>query len=66
MFYIYSVSLSTEEGFRIELVVIRGVLTGRSEGKQIYEWLNAVVDDAVRDRRDIRVCSIVWLSVDLS
>ena len=40
----------------IELVVIRGIAAGHSFTDRLYEWLDEVVEYAVDERRDIRVC----------
>lgn len=44
-------------GFRVELVVMRKVLDEANEEQQaLLSWLAQVVDEAVADRRDVRVC----------
>ena len=45
---------------RIELVVIRGVACGSSDfSPELYSYLKRVVDDAVRERRDVRVSDLI-------
>lgn len=47
--------------FDIELCVCRGVLQGEEYSDAVRDFLKSMIDFACQVRRDVRVCSLVFL-----